>query len=75
MTVYKLKIDLPETMRSMVQEVQGVGSLVGITDQHLIVQVEADDRYDLGVIVCDLQSTMVALWSEPIAVMKPEEVK
>jgi hypothetical protein len=52
-----------------------VGSLVGITDQHLIVQVEADDRYDLGVIVCDLQSTMVALWSEPIAVMKPEEVK
>lgn len=72
MDTYRCKVTLTDTMRSFVQACQGVGGVVGFTEDALVVELECDDRYDLGVLVRELQQELTAMTCESISISKPE---
>jgi hypothetical protein len=69
---YRCKVTLTDTMRSFVQACQGVGAVVGFTEESLVVELECDDRYDLGTTVRELQQELTAMACESIEISKPE---
>jgi hypothetical protein len=77
MTTYTAKITLPAMVQTMVQEVQAVGAVVGITDQHLLVEFDVDDDaelalYELGRTSAELQQTLLTVTCDPaISVSMP----
>jgi hypothetical protein len=71
MAKYKTKIGMPETLQAVLQEIQAVGAVTGVSDQHFEVELEEDDEYDLGVTVMQLKSSLQAITSEIIEVDRP----
>jgi hypothetical protein len=70
-TTYVTKIALPDLLRSFVQKVQEVGGVIGIDADHLLIELEADDRYDLGTTVRELQQELTAIICEAVQIDKP----
>lgn len=71
MTIYRTKIELPDEMKTALQEIQGIGSLAGITDQHLLVEIDTDDEYALGQEIAELRHTLESMWQTPLTISRP----
>lgn len=68
MTTYKGRISVPDIISSFFQEIQGVASVTGVTDQHVDVEFDETSLYDLGVVVTELVHTLRTLTMEIINV-------
>lgn len=58
---YVVKIGLSDTLRTVVQEIQAVATVIGMNESGIVAEIVTDDRYNLGVIVTDLQHTLNTL--------------
>lgn len=65
----KCKIELPSAVKAMVEEVQGVGKIDGITESYLNVTLEAENEYELGYMVHELEGSLYAATGDPIKII------
>lgn len=73
---YRTTIQLPDLMKSWLQEITGVAHIVDWTDNELIIEFEVGeefipDEYNLGIVVHELTDTLNSLSMEMTTIERP----
>ena len=74
MARYICKIETPDVLRTLLQELQALGAVGKVTETSIELLLDADTEYDLGYTIRELESSLHAMMGEPLSISHPQPV-
>lgn len=77
MTTYRTTIPMPEALAEDLETMRGVGKITELSDTGIVLELEADDEYELAETVAELHvalhSAAGPFWSTTVPRPRPVE--